>query len=275
MLRGPFQYRRVAATEFIVSAPTLLLIFVSCDDSAARPGGPAADDLRRALLDAALEVLAEQGFSRTTREQVCAQAGLAPSDFDARFDGVTQCYEALLDEFAVRVRGRVSTTALRQADRPFGERGPAIVAAFVHTLAEDPRLARVAFGEVAEVPSSVRRQRRTHRRWAAAFLDTQWPAEPEAGERASRRRFAVAMATIGGMFELVADWSRHQAEENFGPAADWPVELGGGAGTALSHGGRGDERGGGGGNSWAAQALIDDLTEFVGVVYAGRVAARS
>ncbi len=188
---------------------------------------------------------------------------------------MTQCYEALLDEFAARIRDRVSTTALRQADRPFGERGPAIVAAFVHTLAEDPRLVRVAFGEVAEVPSTVRRQRRTHRRWAAAFLDTQWPAEPEAGERASRRRFAVAMATIGGMFELVADWSRHQAEEHSGSAADWPAEWGGATGAvgAFSHGGRGGEPGGDV-NSWAAQALIDDLTEFVGVVYTGRVAAR-
>src|SRR5690606_4679289 len=174
---------------------------------------------------------------------------------------MTQCYVALLDEFAARIRDRVSTTALRCADRPFGERGPAVVAAFVHTIAEDPRLLRVAFAEVAEVPSAVRRQRRVHRRWAAAFLDTQWPAEPEAGLRVTRRRFAVAMATIAGIFELVADWSRHQVE------ADLAV-------AGMGAGGEPDAVGVLGENSWAAQALIDDLTEFVGVVYAGRVAAR-
>ncbi|WP_280503583.1 TetR/AcrR family transcriptional regulator, partial [Nocardia farcinica] len=198
---------------------------------------------------AATEVLAEQGFSRTTREQICARAGLPTQEFDARFDSVGRCYAALLDEFAAAIRDRVSTTALRKADRPFGERGPAIVAAFVHAIAEDPRLLRLAFTEVAQVPSVVRRQRRVHRRWAAAFLDTQWPAEPGVGERTSRRRFAVAMATIGGVFELVADWSRH-------------------------HGGIGGDSAQAEDDAWAAQALIDDLTEFVGVVYAGRVAAR-
>ncbi len=215
-------------------------------------------------------MLAEQGFSRTTREQICARAGLATPDFDAAFDGVTQCYVVLLDEFAARIRDRVSTTALRYADRPFGQRGPAIVTSFVHTIAEDPRLLKVAFAEVAEVPSAVRRQRRVHRRWAAAFLDTQWPAEPGAGLRVTRRRFAVAMATIGGMFELVADWSRHQVEAGVDAAAGRTAGIADGAG-------RGDESASAGtfdGNDWAAQALIDDLTEFVGVVYAGRVAAR-
>src|SRR5690606_40476729 len=57
-----------------------------------------------------------------------------------------------------------------------------------------------------------------YRRWAAAFLDTQWPAEPEAGLRVTRRRFAVAMATIAGIFELVADWSRHQVEADLAVA---------------------------------------------------------
>jgi len=245
---------------------------VTRDDFGARPGGPPADDRHRALLDAAVEVLAEQGFSHTTREQICARAGMSARDFDARFAGVAQCYVALLDEFAARIRDRVSTMALRQADRPFAERGPAIVAAFVHTLAEDPRLVRVAFGEVAAVPSAVRRQRRVHRRWAAAFLDTQWPPEREAGERASRRRFAVAMATIGGMFELVADWSRHQAEEGLDPAGNRCAEPVGAGGKPVV--GEVDREGGIAGTDWAAQALIDDLTEFVGVVYAGRVAAR-
>ncbi|MFI2559884.1 TetR/AcrR family transcriptional regulator [Nocardia farcinica] len=198
----------------------------------------AADD-RRALLDAATELFADQGYSRTTAAQICGRAGVAPELFDAAFDGTADCYLVLLESAAARIRDRVSTAALRYADRHFTERGAVVVAAFVGALAENPRLARVAFGEPAEVSPAVRRQRRVHRRWAAAFLDTQWPPEPEAGERAARRRFAVAMATIGGMFELVADWTRHREESG----AD-------------------------------AQALVDDLTEFVGVVYTGRVHRR-
>ncbi|SNY81463.1 transcriptional regulator, TetR family [Nocardia amikacinitolerans] len=192
---------------------------------------------RSQLLDAATELFAEQSFSGTSIEQICQRAYVGTKGFYDHFDSKEACYIALLEQITAQIQQRVAEVATEVSGRDWGQRAAAVIDAFVHAIADDPRLAKVTFGEAGGISPAVEKQRRGNRRWAAAFLDSQWSSGPAPDERAQRRRLALALATIGGMFELVADWLHHHDD-----------------------GGARDD----------VQTLIDDLVEFVGVVYAGR-----
>jgi hypothetical protein len=72
---------------------------------------------------------------------------------------------------------------------------------FVHVVVDDPRWAKVTFGSERAVSDAVERLRREHRRWAAAFLETTWRHYGITGDQ-----HPVAVAYIGGLFDLVSDW---------------------------------------------------------------------
>ncbi|MEV0249386.1 TetR/AcrR family transcriptional regulator [Nocardia sp. NPDC050712] len=190
---------------------------------------------RSQLLDAATELFATQSFSGTSIEQICQHAFVGTKGFYDHFDSKEACYTALLEQITVQIQQRVAAAADAVADRPLPERIAAVLAEFVHAIADDPRLAKVTFGEAGGISPAVEKQRRGNRRWAAAFLDRQWsPGTPP-----DRARETLALATIGGMFELVADWLHHHDD------GDEPDEV---------------------------DLLIADLIRFVAVVAAGRTA---
>ncbi|WP_454196283.1 TetR/AcrR family transcriptional regulator [Nocardia sp. Marseille-Q1738] len=216
--------------------------------SAARPAAPGSRrrirgldaeqrsaQRRSQLLDAATELFAEQGFSGTSIEQICQRAYVGTKGFYDHFDSKEACYIALLEQVTAQIQQRVTDVAAGAADSPWPHRVEAIIGAFVHAITDDPRLGKVTFGEAGGISPAVERQRRTNRRWAAAFLDQQWSEARDADEE--RGHLALALATIGGVFELVTDWL-HQDN-----SAD------------------------------SASILIEDLTRFITVVHAGRRAS--
>ncbi|QIS16253.1 TetR family transcriptional regulator [Nocardia arthritidis] len=186
---------------------------------------------RSQLLDAATELFAAQSFSGTSIEQICQRAYVGTKGFYDHFDSKEACYIALLEQLTVQIRGRVAEVAEQTVQLAWQPRLEAIIGAFVHAIADDPRLAKVTFGEAGGISPTVERQRRSNRRWAAAFLDKQWAGTGD------HRSIALALATIGGMFELIADWLHHHDD---------------------------------GGPPDAVDTLTEDLTRFVTVVYAGR-----
>ncbi|MBF6211193.1 TetR/AcrR family transcriptional regulator [Nocardia puris] len=192
---------------------------------------------RSQLLAAATELFAEQSYSGTSIEQICQRAYVGTKGFYDHFDSKEACYVALLGQITAQIQQRVAEVAAESAGKEWPELAATVVEAFVHAIADDPRLAKVTFGEAGGISPAVERQRRENRRWAAAFLDAQWSPGPAPDERAARRRLALALATIGGMFELVADWLHHHDD---------------------------------GGDRDSVETLIADLTEFVQVVQAGR-----
>ncbi|WP_282785279.1 MULTISPECIES: TetR/AcrR family transcriptional regulator [unclassified Nocardia] len=175
---------------------------------------------RRQLLAAATELFAQQSYSGTSIEQICQHAYVGTKGFYDHFDSKEACYRALLEHITVQFQTRVAQVAAETADLPWQERLRAIVAAFVHAIADDVRLAKVTFGEAGGISPAVEKQRRGNRRWAAAFLDTQWP-EAEMDER---RSLAVSLAAIGGMFELVADWLHHHDDGGAPDSVDSLIE---------------------------------------------------
>ncbi|MEV0295666.1 TetR/AcrR family transcriptional regulator [Nocardia sp. NPDC050710] len=196
---------------------------------------------RRQLLDAATELFAEHSFSGTSIEQICQHAYVGTKGFYDHFESKEACYIALLEQITAQIQQRVgeAAAAAEAEGSDWSQRSAVVVSAFVHAIADDPRLAKVTFGEAGGISPVVERQRRGNRRWAAAFLDRQWSGAT-AGEP-DHARMALALATIGGMFELVADWLHHHDD---GGAPD------------------------------AAERLIEDLTVFLTVIDAGRSGAR-
>ncbi|MBF6224983.1 TetR/AcrR family transcriptional regulator [Nocardia abscessus] len=179
---------------------------------------------RSQLLDAATELFAEQGFAGTSIEQICQRAYVGTKGFYDHFESKEACYLALLEQVTAQIQQRVADSAASTSAAAWPERVAAIVGAFVHAITDDPRLGRVTFGAAGGISPEVERQRRANRRWAAAFLDRQWSP----GDRPQ-----LALATIGGIFELVADWLHTDPAPSPG-------------------------------------TLIDDLTHFVTVVESGR-----
>ncbi|QIS23178.1 TetR/AcrR family transcriptional regulator [Nocardia terpenica] len=167
---------------------------------------------RRQLLDAATELFARQSFSGTSIEQICQHAFVGTKGFYDHFDSKEACYTALLEQITVQIQQRVTEAAAAAAELEWPQRSAAVVEAFVHAIADDPRLARVSFGEAGGISPAVESQRRNNRRWSAVFLDRQWAGGPDPDRQAQRRRLALALATIGGMFELVADWLHNNEE---------------------------------------------------------------
>ncbi|WP_063016244.1 TetR/AcrR family transcriptional regulator [Nocardia niwae] len=189
---------------------------------------------RGLLLDAATELFAEQGYSGTSIEQICQRAYVGTKGFYDHFESKEACYIALLEQVTGQIQQRVADVAAATAEASWPERVAAIVGAFVHAITEDARLGKVTFGEAGGISPVVERQRRANRRWAAAFLDQHWPEAAARVVDEPRRRQILALATVGGIFELVTDWLH----------SDHPQD---------------------------SSALIDDLTSFVTVVQAGRL----
>ncbi|WP_433577097.1 TetR/AcrR family transcriptional regulator [Nocardia brasiliensis] len=192
---------------------------------------------RSQLLDAATELFAEHSYSGTSIEQICQRAYVGTKGFYDHFDSKEACYLALLEQLTAQIQQRAAAGAAAAADLGWPERAAAVVDAFVHAIADDPRLAKVTFGEAGGISPTVEKMRRSNRRWAAAFLDREWAGEPAADPAVQRARLALALAGIGGMFELVADWLHHHDD---GEAPD------------------------------GAETLSADLTAFLTVLHAGR-----
>ncbi|MFI9506710.1 TetR/AcrR family transcriptional regulator [Nocardia sp. NPDC052566] len=188
---------------------------------------------RSQLLDAATELFAEQSYSGTSIEQICQRAYVGTKGFYDHFESKEACYIALLEQITVQIQQRVMAGAAAVEGQEWPQRAHAVIEAFVHAIADDPRLAKVTFGEAGGISTTVDKQRRSNRRWSAAFLDQQWSGT---GDRAG---IALALATIGGMFELVVDWLHHHDD--------------GGAPDAVA-------------------TLAEDLNRFVDAVYVGRAA---
>jgi AcrR family transcriptional regulator len=169
---------------------------------------------REQLLDAALDLIAAHGYLGTSIEQICSTAYVGTKSFYEVFDNREDCYVALLQRTSERLMADMMAVAAR-AEGNERQAVPGIVAAFAHALLDDPRVAKVTFGQAGGISKTVERQRRTNRRWAAGFLEQIWdrydevPGSAEGLERDEtdrRARHAIAIGLVGGLFDLIADW---------------------------------------------------------------------
>lgn len=157
------------------------------------------------LLSAAFELFARDGYACTTIEQICQTAYVGTKAFYELFDSKEDCYLALLQQTADEVQKQV-TRALAEtpADEPEQQTVRRVIAAFAHALVDDPRVALLGFRVGSGILPRVEADRQENRRWAAAFIEAYWRRNEDAEGCVDYR--ALAVATVGGLFESVADF---------------------------------------------------------------------
>lgn len=164
---------------------------------------------REQLLAAALELFARDGYANTSIEQICQTAYVGNKAFYELFDSKEDCYVALLRQLAERVEQQVLQALQQSADEEDEETVRRVLSAFAHALVDDPRVAVASFGEGSGISPRVEAQRRENRRWAASFIEAFWRRNQPSGDRARRDDIdyhVLAVAGVGGLFELVTDW---------------------------------------------------------------------
>lgn len=160
---------------------------------------------RDQILAAAFDLFAQDGYVNTSIEQICQTAYVGNKAFYELFDSKEDCYLALMSEMGERLEGQVEAE-LRRTDPDETEEAIVrrVAAAFAHALVDDPRVAVVTFRESTGISPRVEAQRRAHRKWAAGFIEAFWRSKARPGEDIDYR--AMSVATVGGLFETVADY---------------------------------------------------------------------
>jgi len=158
---------------------------------------------REQLLAAAFELFARDGYANTSIEEICQTAYVGNKAFYDLFDSKEDCYVALLRQVSERIEEQVAQAMRESADADEEETVRRVLAAFAHTLVDDPRVAMVTFGAAAGISPRVEAQRRENRRWAASFIESLW----RRNHRSDGINYhALAVATVGGLFETVTDF---------------------------------------------------------------------
>ncbi len=113
-------------------------------------GGVSADERRasrrRRLMDAAYELMGEEGWSATTVRGVCARAKLTPRFFYESFADLDALAVAVFDEIVGAATARF-LTALDAAPADPQARMRVGLEVLIRELTEDPRRARITFVE--------------------------------------------------------------------------------------------------------------------------------
>lgn len=128
---------------------------------------------REQILAAAFDLIAADGYVNTAIEQICQTAFVGNKAFYELFDSKEDCYLALLQQQSELSKDRVAA-ALSASSGARDDVVAAVIGAFAHSMVDDPRVAKVTFGEASGISAKVEQQRRANRRWAAQFLETLW-----------------------------------------------------------------------------------------------------
>jgi AcrR family transcriptional regulator len=172
-------------------------------------GGVSAEDRRaerrRRLMDAAYELMGDEGWSATTVRGVCARARLTPRFFYESFPDLDTLAVAVFDEIVAAATARF-LPALEAAPPDPQARMRAGLEALIGELTEDPRRTRIAFVEALGCEPLARRRLEVLEIFAKiAAAEARATYKPPA----SAGPFVDLAATMlaGGMAELLIVWT--------------------------------------------------------------------
>lgn len=172
-----------------------------------------AEDRRRRLLDAGLQVLGTDGYRAATVRRICREARVADRYFYECFDGTEALLLAVYDECTARLRDAVPPALAAAPGTDPLTLARAGLDAFLRVVEDDPRLARVVWFEVLGVSPEVERTSLETmsgfgRLLLALTADHGVPSPTDATDAtdatATRLR---ADAVIGGISHVVMTWT--------------------------------------------------------------------
>ena len=188
---------------------------MSLSSAARNYGGQSAEERtegrRLALIDAALTVGDTGGWRQITVDRVCQQARLSKRYFYESFADVDALANAVVEHTASGLITAVSVSRDNGSTVP--ELAHATIAALVAYLTDDPRRARVLFGELAMTDASAEHRARAIRRIAAEVIAIarKIHREPEAVDPMIETSAALL---IGGTGHAILTWLEHEIAGN-------------------------------------------------------------
>lgn len=164
-----------------------------------------AAERRRRLLDAALALFAERGYSATPIETLCATARVATRHFYEQFDGREALLRALFDDIFEHASREISAIPTDDSEDLDARVGDAIRAGMRYLLA-DPRRARIFCLESIGVSREMEAHRRARLRDIAELIRGYADALQASGLLPERDYTLPAVALMGAVFEMIEEW---------------------------------------------------------------------
>lgn len=164
-----------------------------------------AAERRERLLQAALELFAERGYTSTPIETLCATARVATRHFYEQFDGREAVLQALFDDIYENASQTVSA-ALADESQDLDTRVGTGIRAAMHYLLEDPRRARIFCLESIGVSREMEVHRRARVREIADLVKNYSNALKDSGLLPERDYSLPSVALIGALFEMIEEW---------------------------------------------------------------------
>jgi AcrR family transcriptional regulator len=161
-------------------------------------------DRRERLLAAGLDEFGTRGFLATGVKDICRAAGLTDRYFYESFSSNGDLFSAVFDN-ATRHLLDVTVAAADRENQDVRSQARAVIEAYVHALAKDPRLARIIFVEPPAVgPEIEHRMRETLRTFAQLVEATLRPNLPAAVPDDIVRFGSIAL--VGAVERLMTEW---------------------------------------------------------------------
>jgi AcrR family transcriptional regulator len=164
---------------------------------------------RERLLDAALELFATEGYQSTPIERLCSTAKVSTRHFYQEFPNKEAVLIAVHEQGVQQGMEHAGAALAAAPVSPIHERLRRGLTAYLHTIMDDPRRARVAFVEVIGVSPAVEEQRLAFREVIVSLIAAEGAAAVERGELPERDFRFLGMALIGAINATVYDWMQH------------------------------------------------------------------
>ncbi|MGB6245059.1 MULTISPECIES: TetR/AcrR family transcriptional regulator [Gordonia] len=165
-------------------------------------GGARVARRRAALIDAALDMLAEPEPGPVTVRGICGRAGLTPRYFYESFENA----DALVGEAYDQVIAQIADHALAGFNAGADARGKVVgaVEAIVETIESDPRTGRVLFSDTLRSPVVAAKRSQM----LEIFTDLTYQSAPAVARvSGGQETLAAAHFQVGGLGRLLASWT--------------------------------------------------------------------
>jgi AcrR family transcriptional regulator len=161
-------------------------------------------DRRRQLVEAALEIWREHGWSAVTMRGVCTRARLTDRYFYEHFSDRDALLVAVWDQVRDTTIARVLDAIASRLDQDPISQLRGAIAELVHNLGDDPRGAQLLFGEHTGSAALEQCRQQTLQQFTDLLVALAGPHLRD-GADAEELRMSALMG-IGGFVELVTAW---------------------------------------------------------------------
>lgn len=173
-------------------------------------GTPAAarvEGRRQRLIDAAFEAMTADAWKGMSINELCRQAELNKRYFYESFSGLEEVEAAVTEDLSSNVISIAFTSAAegnqsKLANLPLARK---VIRAVCEYLMDNPRRARVLFGEISDSPAAKANRRKVIQKLAIA-VSSYGHVHYEAGEQTDPLASVVSSLLVGGTIEAILNW---------------------------------------------------------------------